>query len=201
MVVTALVMAGGKASRMKSAVEKPTLRVCGKTMLERIIQALRKSTSVDRIIVAVTATTPVTALTARQLGVETLETPGDSYVSDMRYAVKQLGLRNVVVVSADIPFITSEIINEAVSRFELSGKPALSVMTPVDIYAKLGLPPHVIMNVRGNRLVPAGVNIINGTKIDLPRLDEEILLSDSEELALNVNTPLELQVARRRCER
>jgi adenosylcobinamide-phosphate guanylyltransferase len=199
MAVTALVMAGGKASRMKSNVEKPMVKVCGKTMLERTIQALRKSASVDRIIVAVTETTPITALAAKQIGVETFKTPGHSYVSDMQYAVKQLGLRIVLVTSADIPFITSEIINEAVSRFELSRKPALSVMTPVDTYTKLGLRPHVIMNVQGNRFVPVGINIIDGTKIDLRKLDEEILLSDSEEIALNVNTPLELQVARRLC--
>jgi adenosylcobinamide-phosphate guanylyltransferase len=200
MAVTALVMAGGKGSRMKSFVEKPLLIVCGKTILERVIQALRNSMSVNRIIVTVTPRTPATALMAKQLNVETLETPGNDYVSDMRYAVKQLGLRNVLVVSADIPFITSEIINQAVSRFELCGKPALSVMIPLGVYAKLGIQPHLIMNVRGNRVAPAGINIIDGAKIDLPKLDEEILLSESEEIALNVNTPLELQVARRRCE-
>jgi adenosylcobinamide-phosphate guanylyltransferase len=105
-----------------------------------------------------------------------------------------------LVVSADIPFMTGEIINQAVSRFELCGKPALSVMIPLEVYARLGLRPHIIMNVRGNRLVPAGINIIDGTKIDLAKLDEEIFLSESEEIALNVNTPLELQVARGHCD-
>jgi adenosylcobinamide-phosphate guanylyltransferase len=199
MAVTALVMAGGKASRMKSKVEKPMLRVCGKTMLERTIRALRKSVSVDRIIVAVTATTPITAKAAKQIGVETFKTPGRSYVSDMQYAVRELGLEIVLVASADIPFITSEIIDAAVSRFEQSKKPALTVMTPTATYRRLGLRPHIIMNVQGNRLVPVGINIVDGTKIGLPELDEEILLSDSEEIALNVNTPLELQVARRLC--
>ena len=199
MAVTALVMAGGKASRMKSKVEKPMLRVCGKTMLERTIRALRKSASVDRIIVAVTATTPITAQAAKQIGVETFKTPGRSYVSDMQYAVRELGLEIVLVASADIPFITSEIIDAAVSRFEQSKKPALTVMTPIDTYRRLGLRPHIIMNVQGNRLVPVGINIVDGSKIGLPELDEEILLSDSEEIALNVNTPLELQVARRLC--
>jgi adenosylcobinamide-phosphate guanylyltransferase len=200
MAVTALVMAGGRGSRMKSIVEKPLLKVCGKTILERVTQALRNSMSVNRIIVTVTSRTPATALIAKQLNLETLETPGDDYVSDMRYAVKHLGLRNVLVVSADIPLITSEVINQAVSRFELCGKPALSVMIPLYVYAKLGLQPHILMNVQGESLVPAGINIIDGTRIDLPKLDEEILLCESEEIALNVNTPLELEVARRCCE-
>ena len=52
--MTALVMAGGKGTRMNVATEKPLLEVGGKSMIEHVVVALKRSKVVDRIIVAVT---------------------------------------------------------------------------------------------------------------------------------------------------
>ena len=59
--VVALVMAGGRATRMGNVCEKPLLRICGRTMVERVIEALRSSKNIDEIIVAVSKFTPKTA--------------------------------------------------------------------------------------------------------------------------------------------
>ncbi len=59
--ITALVMAGGKATRMETSIEKPLLRVGDKPMIHHVIDALKKAESVDRIIVAVTPATRDTA--------------------------------------------------------------------------------------------------------------------------------------------
>ncbi len=86
--VTALVMAGGKGTRMQLAEEKPLIKVCGKPVIEYVIAALRCAKKIDSIIVAVTSCTPKTAKFLSQFPVKIIETPGKDYVSDMGYAVK-----------------------------------------------------------------------------------------------------------------
>lgn len=196
--VTALVMAGGKATRMNVATEKPLLEVGDKPMIQHVVDALRRSKAVDRIIVCVSSSTPQTARKAREFNTEALETPGNGYVPDMKYAIRKLGLSVVVTVSADLPFITTEIVNQAVEKYRSCGKPSLAVMTPVDVYERLGSKPEYIFEVDGRSLVPIGLNIIDGTRIDEPELEEAVLVTESEDFALNVNTPRELGVARER---
>lgn len=200
MALTALVMAGGKATRMKSSTEKALLEVCGKTMLELVTETLRKSRLVTRIVVVVTDTTPLTMRKARELRLGVLETQGQGYEADMRYAIKKLNLGEVLVISADIPLLTVEIVEQAIRRFESCGKPALAVMAPSRVYDRLGLVPQFAFEVDGNRMVPVGINLLDGTMVDRGELDQEVLVSESEAIALNVNTPRELELARLRCE-
>jgi adenosylcobinamide-phosphate guanylyltransferase len=195
--ITALVMAGGKATRMNSGTEKPLLVVGSKPMMQHVVDTLRQSKIVDRIVVAVSTSTPETARMAGRLRIEVLETPGEGYISDMKYAIKTLGLHDVLIVSADLPFITSEIVHQAVDRYASQGKPSLAVMTPVDLYRRLGRKPEYVFEVDGENLVPVGVNIIDGTRIDESKLEEAVLVAESEELTLNVNTPRELRAARK----
>lgn len=197
MALTALVMAGGKATRMKSATEKPMLEVDGRPMIERIVRVLKQSKMVDRIVVAVSGNTPQTARRATELSVGVLWTPGEGYISDMRYAIKKLGLCDVVTVSADMPFIATEIVDQAIEKYRSSGKPSLAVMTPVDVFRRTGSKPEYVFEVDGRRLVPIGLNIIDGRKIGEPELDQAVLVTDSEEFAINVNTPRELEVAKK----
>jgi adenosylcobinamide-phosphate guanylyltransferase len=195
--ITALVMAGGEAIRMNSGTEKPLLEVGSKPMMQHVVDALRQSKIVDRIIVAVSTSTPETARMAERLRTEVLETPGEGYISDMKYAIKALGLHDVLIVSADLPLITSGIVHEAVESYASQGKPSLAVMAPVNLYRQLGRKPEYVFEVDGESLVPVGVNIIDGTRIDEPKLEEAVLITRSEELTLNVNTPRDLEAARK----
>ncbi len=195
--MTALVMAGGKATRMGSEVEKPLLEIDGVPMIQRVIDALRASKSVDRIIVAVSPWSMRVAEKARELGAEVIEMPGSGYESDMKTAIKQLSLGDVLVVSADLPFLTSVLIDDAFEAYKSGGKPALSVMCHPGALEKSNLQPSYVLEVEGRKLVPIGLNILDGTKIDEPVLEETTLVTDSQQLALNVNTPQELEVARK----
>lgn len=194
--LTALVMAGGKATRMNVATEKPLLEVGGKPMIEHVLGALTQSKTVDRIIVAVSESTPQTARKARELNTQVLETPGEDYISDMKYAIRKLDLCIVLTVSADLPFITAEIVDQAVEKYRSCSKPSLAVMTPIDVYERFGSQPEYIFQVDGRSVVPIGINIIDGRRINEPELEQAILVTESEELALNVNTPRELETAR-----
>lgn len=193
--VTALVMAGGKATRMASDIEKPLTEVGGKSMLLLVVEALKKSKNVDRIVVAVSPHTPKTALAAREIGVEVMETQGLGYEEDMKFAIKQRKLRDVMVVSADLPLLTPVLVDRAIESYKKEMKPALSVMAPAEIVEKQGAKPSFVFQAGGKRMVPIGINLIDGTRIDEPELEETILIAEPDDSILNVNTIEELKVA------
>ena len=197
MSLTALVMAGGRASRMGGNVEKPLLEVSGKSMLQLVIEVL-KQTSVDRIVVASSTNTPATSIEARRLGVEVLVTPGDGFEEDMRYAIRRLRLGDVLVVSADLPFMTADIVERAVQKYRSSGKPALAVVARPELYEEIGSKPQYVFKVDGQDFVPVGINIIDGKRIDEGELDQTIFVIDSGDVILNVNTLTELDLARKK---
>ena len=201
MVVTALVMAGGRGLRMALRQEKPLLRLNGKTMIERVINALEDTKEVDEIVVAVSRHTPRTAEFVKRFPIKILETSGNGYVSDLRHAVKKLNMDTVLTVSVDLPLVTADIFDEIVKRYKQCGKPALTVAVPIATRERLGLGGGYVLEVGDERLVAAGINVIDGKRIDVGELEEEISILDKEEVALNVNTLHDLKVAERKlCE-
>jgi adenosylcobinamide-phosphate guanylyltransferase len=60
---------------------------------------------------------------------------------------------------------------------------------------KLGLGGEYAFEVDGRLVVPAGINVIDGQRIDEEELDEEICVVDSTEVAVNINTVQELRIA------
>jgi adenosylcobinamide-phosphate guanylyltransferase len=193
--VTALVMAGGKGSRMALSEEKPLLQVSGKPVIEHVIAALKKAKKVNSIVVAVSDYTPKTAELMLKFPVSVIKTPGKEYVSDMGYAVKTLGLQTVLAIGADFPLITAEVIDAIIEYYERCGKPALSVVVPMETKAKLGLDGKYGFELNSQHVVPAGINVIDGRRIDEKELDEEIYVSDRKEVAMNINTIQELRIA------
>jgi len=199
--VTALVMAGGKGARIALDEEKPLIKVGGKSMIERVLKALRSANKVDEIVVAVSKYTPKTAKLMEALSVKVLETPGNGYVSDAGYAVRKLRLETVLTISADLPLITGDIIDRVIERYMECGKPALAVAVPIETRERLNLGEGYILEVGDRRLVSAGINMIDGRKIDGRELEEEIYVVDKEEAAVNVNTLKDLKIANNLMER
>jgi adenosylcobinamide-phosphate guanylyltransferase len=182
---------------MGAIVEKPLLEVSDKSMLQLVIEVL-KQTSADRIVVASSAHTPATSIEGRRMGVEVLVTPGNGFEEDMRYAIRQLSLGDVLVVSADLPFITPDIVERAVQKYRSSGKPALAVMAKPEVYEELGSKPQYLFKVDGQDFVPVGINMVDGKRIDEGELDQTIFVIDSGDVVLNVNTLMELDLARKK---
>ena len=129
--VTALVMAGGKGTRLDLDEEKPLLQLRGKPVIEYVLTALKNSKKVDKIVVAVSHHSPKTAKLMSKSKISTMITPGKEYVFDLGYAVKRLNLEFVLAIAADLPFITGEIIDFIIEIYQKSGKPALSVVVPI----------------------------------------------------------------------
>jgi adenosylcobinamide-phosphate guanylyltransferase len=196
--VVALVMAGGKGTRMKLEEEKPLIKVCGKPVIQYVLNALRDSNKIDRIIVATTNCTPKTTKLMQKLGVEVVETPGKEYVSDMGYAVKSLKLGVFLAIAADLPLVRGEMIDTIVERYECCGKPALTVAVPMEDKTKLGMCIDYSFKLEGRDVVPVGINVIDGSKrYGDEWLDQDILLLNHPELSVNINTLEELLLAER----
>jgi adenosylcobinamide-phosphate guanylyltransferase len=183
---------------MGGDVEKPLLEISGKSMLQHIIEVLRNSNSIDRIVVASSQRTPATTTEAKKLRVQSIITPGHGFEEDMRFAIRHLSLGEVLVISSDLPFVTVEVIEAALQKYRANRKPALAVMAPVELYERLGRKPGYVFEISGRRLVPVGINIINGGRIDDGALDQTQLIIDSGDVAFNVNTPEDLAAARKR---
>jgi len=193
--VTALLMAGGKGTRMVLNEEKPLLKVGDRPMIEHILETLKDTEKIEKIVVTVSKHAPKTAKFVEKFPVKILKTPGKDYVSDVEYAVGTLNLETVLTISADLPLITSGIIDIVIERYIRCGKPALTVAVPMETKQRLGLGGEYVIEVGNRRLVPAGINIIDGKKIDEGELEEEIFVIDEEEVAVNVNTPHDLKIA------
>ncbi len=193
--VTALIMAGGKGSRMALSEEKPLLQVGGKPVIMHVLKALEKAKKISSTVVAISGNTPETAKLMRKLSVLTIKTPGNEYVSDMGYAVRVLKLQTVLAIGADFPLITAEIVDGIVEYYERCRKPALSVVVPMETKISLGLGGKYGFELNGKCVVPAGINIIDGRRIDEEELEEEIFVSSRIEVAMNINTVQELQIA------
>ena len=195
MKVNVLVMAGGKGERLKNLGEKPLLPLHGKPMIQYVIEALRETENVNRIIVVTSKYTCKTAETVKRFQVEVLEAPGLGYIADVQYAIRRLGLKGpVMVVSADLPLLNSTLLSRIIDSFKRCVKPALSVMVPLQLCERLGLSPDLILKVEDG-LVPTGINILKGEMIDAEEIDEERVVLNMEEAAVNVNTVADLKVA------
>jgi adenosylcobinamide-phosphate guanylyltransferase len=198
MAITALVMAGGKGTRMKLPQEKPLIEVCGKPTITYVLAALKEAKKISRIIVATSQTTPQTTALMRTLGVEVIETPGSDYVSDMGYVVSTLKLGVFLAVAADLPLVEPSVIDDIVTHYELCGKPALTVAVPLETKASLGMCIEYCFQEAGRDVVPVGINVIDGSKrYGDEWLDQDIYILDNQEIAININTVSELQLAER----
>ena len=194
--MTALVMAGGRATRMQTKVEKALLKIGEKSMLELVLDALRQSKYVDEIVVAVSPRTPETAKMARELRSQVIVTPGAGYESDMKNGINELKSGDTLLVSTDLPFLTCQTVDQAIEEFWASRKPSLSVMAPAEIYDQIGSKPQYIFKIDGRNLVPIGLNIIDGHRIGEGELDQRVMIVDSQELALNVNSQFDYELAK-----
>ena len=194
--VTALIMAGGRGTRTELLEEKPLVKVAGKPMIDYVIDAVRNAKKVDELIVTVSKHTPKTAQRLGRCKIKVVKTPGKDYISDMQHAIKTCRLFTpVLIISADLPLITAEFIDEIIGHYLQYDQPALSVMVPIGIYKRLGITPAYTVKHKGRELVPAGINILDGRHIEEQKLDEAILVIDTPELAINVNSLNELRLA------
>ena len=180
-----IIMAGGRGSRMTSDVEKPLIKVGGKTMLACVAQALIKASL--EVVIAVSNHTPKTALKAREMGFRVVESPGDGYVRDIQFLLRELSLNSALVVSADLPFISPRLIKDVVKKYDEIKKPICVAVTEED-YRSMGFTPTLLISYNNTQLTPVGVNVV-----EKEEKEDYFYITPPIREIINVNTIEELK--------
>ena len=183
-------MSGGRGTRLKSNVEKPLFKLHNKPLIKYVLDNINGSKSIDQTFIA---TSPHTPNTKEYLNNENIiDTPGNSYVEDLSYILSNFEEKSkndsLLFINADLPFISSEIIDDVIESYFKYNVDSLSVMVPVSIFEKLDLK----YSYDFNGLVPSGLNVLRSENIVQ---DEKIHVLDNEELAFNINTLKDASVA------
>lgn len=192
--IYAILMAGGKGTRLKVPQEKPLFKLRDKPLINFVLENLNASRLIDEIVIAVSPNTVETTeyLNGADEDYTILDTSGDDYLTDLSYILEYFEKRSkddiLLFINADLPFISSKTIDYVLEYYLESSKDALSVLVPVEIFDELGLDYSYEFN--GN--VPSGLNVLRSENIVQ---DEDQLICPKVELALNINTILDSKVA------
>lgn len=192
--IYAILMAGGRGTRLEVPCEKPLFKLCNKPLIKYVIDNLEESKLIDKIVIAVSHHTHETTKYLNSLDGDfcILDTSGDDYLTDLSYILdyfeKKSSEDTLLFINADLPFISTETIDYVLDYYSKSSKDALSTLVPVEIFEDLGLN----YSYEFNGYVPSGLNVLRSANIIQ---DEDQLIIPKRELALNINTLLDSKVA------
>lgn len=109
---TALVLAGGRGERMGGQA-KPQLEVGGRTMLATVLAAVADAAA--RVVVGPPQPVPDGVVVLRE------EPPGGGPVAALRAGLPEVGTEVVVLLAADLPFLTADLVTGLRSRLDADG--------------------------------------------------------------------------------
>ena len=191
-----IVMSGGRGTRLNSSVEKPLFKLYKKPLIKYVLDNLNASKYIDKIFIATSYHTPETKKYIDDLGEDffILDTPGDNYLDDLGFILNFFENESkddtLLFINADLPFISSEVVDYTIETYNSIKEDALSVFIPVDIFKELNLD----YSYEFNGLVPSGLNILRSENI----IQEEYsLVIPKKELAINVNTLNDADIAKK----
>jgi adenosylcobinamide-phosphate guanylyltransferase len=196
--VPALIMAGGRGSRMGLPTEKPMLPFMGKPLLDWVATAVLDAKNVSEFYVITSSNTPQTEQHCIEKGWRFVHTDAKGYHDDLKQAVSKLGwMGPVLTMPSDVPAITGPILDKVVSEFEGCGKDFLAVFVPIQKRLDLGLSISSTDEYKGVWYAVSGVNVINGAKIlGEGKVETAAIITEEPEVVLNVNTTKDLEIAK-----
>jgi adenosylcobinamide-phosphate guanylyltransferase len=194
--VVALIMAGGKGTRFGGDTEKPMAQFMGKPLIRRVIEATKQSKRITETYVAVTSYTPKTAQEAAKASVKVIETDGKGYHADLQQAIQDANLKcPVLIVSADLPLLNGQFLDEVINKYEESGKPALTVLIPEEAFHEYDVSAVSAYEHEGKMYAVSGINIIDGQRI-WEEQEQEVIVSRRAEAVFTVNSLKDLESAK-----
>ena len=192
--IYAILMAGGMGTRLEVPEEKPLFKLHDKPLIKYVIDNLKSSRLIDEIVIAVSPNTRKTTEYLESLNDDfiILDTSGEDYLKDLSYILDYFEKKSkediLLFINADLPFISTETIDYVINYYLANDKDALSVIVPVEVFRSLGLK----YSYEFNGCVPSGLNILRSENIIQ---DETQLVLEKVELALNINTIPDSEIA------
>ena len=185
--IYAIVMAGGRGTRLKVDVEIPLFKLHGKPLIKYVLDNISSSKLVEDVVIAVSPHTQETTKYLKSLNgnFQILNTSGIDYLNDLSYILTLFESKSkkdtLLFINADLPFVSGETIDFILTNYLESSKDSLSAQVPVEIFKKLDLK----YSYEFNGAVPSGVNVLRSIN---EIQDEDQLILPKIELALNINT-------------
>lgn len=199
----ALVMGGGRGSRMALPIEKPLLKIRDKTLIEYVLDAIIDYRGFESIVVVTSANTPATRtfLYTHKYHtsgiIEILEARGENYSVDLSYVLGKIRPAVAFVVSADLPLLNPVIIQRIITRY-LPSSPCTSIVLETGFVRGFNIFPSSILTIGEKKYCYSGIVIVDTSKYKTnSKLEENYLIMNEKEVAINVNTVVELRTAER----
>ena len=179
----ALLLCGGKGTRLGAGVEKPLFEVGGVAMVDRVLAALDGS-RVEEVYPVVSPHAPATRehLADRRC----LDAPGDGYVADLEFALEDGRVAMpVLTVAADLPLLVPDAVDAVLDAHDAG---SLAVYVPASLKRDLGVSVDTTFERGGRELAPTGTNVVGDGR-------DETYVTEDHRLAVNVNRKRDAAVA------
>jgi len=196
----AAIMCGGKGSRMQgfADIEKPLLKLNGKTMLELVVDTLLQSKNFSKILAATSSNSPNTKsylLSNLSHKADILQTEGIGYSNDISTVLNTLRPATIFVVTADLPLLTSKNVNRIVLNWKRE-YPCTSVVSEKRFVTSMGINPSITVCIDSRQYCYSGISIIDSSKAcSGAKIDEDYLIMNEKGVAVNVNTRSDFEIA------
>jgi len=182
----ALVMAGGKGTRMNLGNEKLLLKY-KKPVILHVIDSLKNSNCFSKILAITSPNSPKTKKLLQENNIEIFDTPGIGYVEDLNLALQNID-EQVLITSGDIPLLDKEIIQKITSQHDVQ-KVWTSILTTKNFLTTLDIQSNYFIYFNNQECCFTGISLVNSEKISsLDNLDENYIIINDKRIALNLNT-------------
>ncbi len=182
----AIVMAGGKGSRMKSAEEKLLLQY-KKPIILHVAEALSDSDCFSKIVFVTSPNSPNTKKLLLENNYEIIDSTGKGYVEDLNNILQSID-DSIFVTSADLPLLDQNIIKKITSLYD-ENHLWTSILITKNFLQNLGISSNYEVNFENQVCIYSGISIINSKKISkLNNIKENFVIMDDKRIGFNVNT-------------
>lgn len=199
MKIPALIMVGGKGKRIESSLEKPLIPFLDKPLVDWVVEAVKSSKKISEFYMVTSCNAPETEKKLQKEGLTILRTEGKSYHDDLKQAVLKAKLTGpILTMPADLPAITGKALDKIITTHQKSGKDYLAVFVPIEKREALNLSVSSTDEYQGIWYAVSGVNIIDGSKINVEgKIETAAIITDEIEVLLNINTLKDLEIAQK----
>ena len=199
----AVVMCGGRGSRMAQSIEKSLLKLRNKTLIEYVLDALIGCGCFEGIIAVPSVNTPTTStfLYTHEYYtsgiIRVLESKGENYSLDLSDVLGKTKPAVVFAVPADLPLLNPVVVQRIIARY-LPSFPCTTVILETCFVKSFNILPSSILSIGTKEYCYSGIVMIDSSKHrSNSKLEEYFLIMNEKEIAINVNTVLELKTAER----
>ena len=195
-------MCGGKGSRLQgfAKIEKPLLKLNGRTMVELVFDALLNSEEFYKIVAVTSRNTPMTSsyiATKLSRNVDLIETSGIAYPCDISVVLNLFRPYTIFVVGCDLPLLRLRDIKKILSQHRPEHA-CTSVVSDKRFVTSLGINPSIIVRINARQYCHTGISIFDSSKIcGTDRVDEHYVVINEKGVAVNVNTRSDFEIAQK----